>query len=213
MIAAFWDGETFANTAAVSARAGQLVGRQRLDLAAKDDTIHRQSDVVTDLPGDDVIVAREDLHLHATRLQSGDGRSGGLLRRIEERDVAEQREVGLVRDGIRRLRWRHLLESDRNDPKAVGVELGRRLLGLRKVARVESARRVVDGVARANREDLLDRTLADEDVSLVTAFENDRHPAPLEVERNLVDLAEPLLGLQLLLELDVLQDCDRRAGS
>ena len=53
---------------------------------------------------------------------------------------------------------------------------------------------------------LLDRTLADEDVGLVTPFENDRHPASLEVEWNLVDLAELLVGLQLLVKFDVLQD-------
>ena len=167
-----------------------------------------QPNIVTDLPGDDVIVACEDLHPHATGLQSGDGRSGRLFRWVEERDVAEQRELGLVRDGIRHLRWRHLLESHCNDPKAVGVQLGRRLLCLPKVALIENRHRVIDGVARANRKNFLDRTLADEDVSVVTSFENDRHSAPLEIKRDLVDLAEPLVGLELLVEVDVLQHCD-----
>ena len=70
--------------------------------------------------------------------------TGALLGRVEERDVAQQRKVGLVHDGICRLGWRHLFESDGNDPIAVGVELSRRILCLRKVARVESTLRVVD---------------------------------------------------------------------
>ena len=51
----------------------------------------------------------------------------GLLRGIEKGDVAEQGEVGLVGNRIRRLRGRHLLKSDRDDPKSVCVELRRRI--------------------------------------------------------------------------------------
>jgi hypothetical protein len=39
----------------------------------------------------------------------------------------------------------------------------------------------------------------------VVARQNDRHPAPLEVERQLVDLAELLLDLEPLVEFDMLQ--------
>ncbi len=139
--------------------------------------------------------------------------AGGFLRRVEERDIAKQCEAGLVRDGIRRLRRRHLLESDRDHPKSVRVELGRRLLGLGEVARVERAGLVVGGVARADGENLLDRAFADENVGVVTALENDRHPAPLEVEWNLVDLAEPFVDLQLLVEFDMFAGPRHRAGS
>ena len=42
----------------------------------------------------------------------------------------------------------------------------------------------------------------------IIARENDRHPPPLEIERHLVDLLEPLLDLEAALELDMLQDRD-----
>ena len=100
------------------------------------------------------------------------------------------------------------LVGDGYDPKPVGVELGRRLLGLREMALIENVRRIVDDVARASRENLLDGPLADEDVSLVATLENDRHAAALEVEGDLVDLSEMLFGLQFCVQLDMLQDCN-----
>src|SRR5450830_1910115 len=175
---------------------------------AENDMIHRQADVVADLPSDDVIVPGQDLHLHTTGLQSGNGRSGGLLRRVEERDIAKQCEAGLVRDGIRCLRWRHLFESDRDHPKSVRVKLGRRLLSLGEVALIEGAGLAVDRIGLASSEDLFDGSFADENVGVVTSLENDRHPAPFKVEWNLVDLAEALVYLQLLVEFDMFEDCD-----
>src|ERR1017187_8710365 len=106
---------------------------------AKNDMIDRQADVVTDLARNDVVVPGQDLHLHATSFQGGDGRSGGLFWRVEECDIAKQCEAGLVRNGIRRLCWRHLFESDRDHPESVRVELGGRLLGLGEVAPAASA--------------------------------------------------------------------------
>ena len=194
-------------------QACQLVRRQRRDLAAENDAVHRQADFVADLARDDVVVAGQDLHLHAAGLQRRERGGAGLLRRIEKRDVAEQREVGLVGDRIRRLRRRHLLEGDRDDAKPVGVELRRRLLRRGEVAGIEGAGLAVDRVVLAGREHLFDGALADEDMGPVIALENDGHPPPLEVERHLVDLLEPGLHLEAGLELDMLAGRRRRASS
>src|SRR5664279_1469139 len=175
---------------------------------AKNDMIYRKADVVTDLAGDDVIVPGQDLHLHPTGLQGGNGRSGGFLRRVEERDIAKQCEASLVLDGIRCLRWRHLFESDCDHPESVRVELGRRLLSLGEVALIEGAGFAVDRIVLAGREDFFDGSFADENVGVVTSLENDRHPAPLEVEWDLVDLAELFVDLQLLVEFDMFEDGD-----
>ena len=122
--------------------------------------------------------------------------AAGLLRRIEERDVAHEGEAGLVGDRIGGLRRRHLLAGDRDHPEPVGVEVGGGLLGGGEMARIERAGLAADGIVRAGREHLLDRALADQDMGAVVAGEHDRHPPPLEVERHLVDLLVPGLDLE-----------------
>ena len=101
-----------------------------------------------------------------------------------------------------------LLVGDRDDAEAVGVERGAFLLCGLEVARVEGADLVADLVAGADGEDLLDRAFADENVLAVLAAEHDRQAPAVEVERNLVDLAILMFGVQLLAELDVLQHRD-----
>ena len=88
---------------------------------AKYNMIYWQADVVTYFSSNDVIVPGQDLYLHTTGLQSADGRSGGLLWRVEECNIAKQCEAGLVLDGIRRLLGRNLFESDCDHPESVGV--------------------------------------------------------------------------------------------
>ena len=151
---------------------------------------------MANLPRNDVIVPGQDLHLHAACLQRGKRGGASLLRGIEKRDVAEQRKVGLVGNGIRRLQWRHFLEGDRDDPKSIRVELRRRLHRRGEVAVIEWAGLAVDRVVLASREYLFDGALADEDMNPVIAPENDGHPPPFEVERHLVDLLVSGLDLE-----------------
>jgi hypothetical protein len=74
------------------------------------------------------------------------------------------------------------------------------------VALIKGASLGVDHVVLASGKDLFDGTLADEKMNPVIARENDGHPSPLEVERDLVDLLEPRLDLEAGLELDMLED-------
>src|SRR4029077_17760597 len=66
----------------------------------------------------------------------------------------------------------------------------------------------VYGVMRANLEDLLNGPFTDEDVNAVGALENDGHPAPLEIEGHLINLAELSFDLEFLLEFDMLEHCN-----
>ena len=208
MIAAFCDGETLANTAAVSARLANSSGDK---FAISLPRTMRSTARPTSWQILRVTISLSPVRIFtSTPLAfSAPSRGGaGLLRRIEKRDVAEQGEVGLVGDRIRRLRRRHLLEGDRDDPKPVRVELRRRIHRRGKVAVIKGPGLVVDRVVLASREYLFDGALADEDMNPVIAPENDGHPPPLEVERHLVNLLESGLHLEAGLELDMLQDRD-----
>src|SRR6202030_3949275 len=92
MTAAFCAGETLANTAAVSARSASSFGDNFAILPAENDTVHGQADFMANLPGNDIVVAGQDLHLHAGGFQRSERGGAGLLRRIEKRDVGEQSE-------------------------------------------------------------------------------------------------------------------------
>jgi len=76
------------------------------------------------------------------------------------------------------------------------------------VSRDSTNQPVWNSAGFASREDLFDGSFADENVGVVISLKNDRHPAPLEVEWNFVDLAEPFVDLQLLVEFDMFEDCD-----
>ena len=73
------------------------------------------------------------------------------------------------------------------------------------MALIELARRAVDLVAGANREDFLDRAFADEDVLVLPVRHDHRHPAPREIERNFVDLGKALVDLEDAVQLDMLE--------
>ena len=139
------------------------------DPAAEQDLARRELDLVADLAGDDLVVAGEHLHLDAVQAQRGDRLARALFRRIEKRDVAKQREIALVIDRIGRLCRLNLLVGDRDDAESVGVQNDGLLLGALEMRLVEPAHRAVEAIARADREDLLDRALADQNVPAVFA--------------------------------------------
>ena len=98
MTAAFCAGETLANTVAFSARLWQFVRRQCRYLAAENDTVHGQADFMANLPRNDIVVAGQDLHLHAGGFQRGKRGGAGLLRSIEVliRQFAENVDIDVA---------------------------------------------------------------------------------------------------------------------
>src|ERR1019366_9926019 len=52
--------------------------------------------VIANFPGAELVVARDDLDRNAAALKGLDGRSGRLLRWVEESDVALEDEIALV---------------------------------------------------------------------------------------------------------------------
>ncbi|SAL84846.1 hypothetical protein AWB67_06783 [Caballeronia terrestris] len=160
---------------------------------------------MANLTCDNVVVPGKDLYLHAARPQGRNRSRTGFLGRVKKCDVAEQSQVALVGNAIRGLFRRHRLIGYRNDPEAICVEPGRGFLRFGEVAFIEQAFLAADGISRADRKNLLDRSLTDQDVCTVTAREHNRHPTALEVERHLVDFLVLLMNLELLFELDVLE--------
>ena len=64
-----------------------------------------QADLGADVPGDQLVVAGEDLHLHAVALEGLQSIGGILQRRVDERQETGQHQVALVRGTIRILPW------------------------------------------------------------------------------------------------------------
>ena len=60
----------------------------------------------------------------------------------------------------------------------------------------------------ADRENFLDRALADQNMRAVFARQNDREPPAHEVEGNFVDILVLMLQVKVFAEFDMLQDRD-----
>ena len=86
----FWAGETLANTVALSASLASSASYSASISLPRTIRSTGNPDLAADLPGDDVIVAGEDLDLHATGLSAAMAGAGGLLGRVEEGDEAKQ---------------------------------------------------------------------------------------------------------------------------
>ena len=135
------------------------------------------------------------LTVDAVRLQRRDGRRGGLLRRIEERDVAVQDQVASRRPCRRAWRRRRRRRAAPGPWWRWPAPGSRR----RSAARIPSSsssmcwwsigRNVaVELEGRARREDRFGRALGDDAVLAFRRADDDRHDAALEVEGDLVDL-------------------------
>ncbi len=141
------------------------------------------------MPGDLLVVAGHHLQGDAEVGERVQRLAGPGLRRIEKGQESGEGQARLVGD-VRLLTVRFdLPPSDPQDAVAVGAQGGERRL--RSFARlgVERARRGVFLLVRGRvAEDVLRRALDDEETS-ACAFDEDRNPAPLEIERHFVDLA------------------------
>ncbi len=131
-------------------------------------------------------------------------RARGFLGRIEEGDVAQQRQVRLVERGGGAGVRGQVLAGDGDDAEAVLVEpQGLRLQRL-EVAGVERKRLAAALAGAADIEDLLDSPFADQHPT-VLPIEHDRHAAAHEVERDLVDLAVAARRVHPLMDVGVAQ--------
>ncbi len=133
--------------------------------------------------------------------EDADGLLGRVLGRIEESEVAEEYEAGLVGGGEALLVIGVLAVGDREHAEA----LPRQALVLLEdvlAEHVDEGQHVlVDLVAVAGLEDRLDRALADEDV-VALVLDDHRHALADEIEGYLVDLAAGALDVEVLVGQD-----------
>ena len=220
---AFCCGESLANTvarSAASASASSDIASSSLPSTHASDL---QADVAAHLARDDLVVAGEDLHLHAVLAQHRDRRQRGFLGRVEEGDVARPgsgptSSATSVRSAARR----HLLVGHRDDAEAVLVELADDRAQLLEHAPAPSA----TDFARAARpcvQTLKISSTAPLQMSTwvrVVLLHHHRHAPALEVERDLVDLgvalarpASCVVHLAVLQHRHVEQVLQPRSGS
>ena len=175
-----------------------------LDLRSEQYLVGGQADLAAHASGDEPVVTGQHLDLDAVRGQRLQRRRGRFLRRVEEGDVADQRQIGLVGDRVGGLAGRKFLHGHRDDTQTFLVEFARDLLHAGQDGRVERhlvrTVTVVDAHAGAYRQHLLERALADQLMVLAALRHHHRHAPALEVEWDLVDLAvvllQPQFGLQ-----------------
>ena len=97
-------GERRANTSVVSTSLRKLFVGHVFHLAAEQDFLRVDADFAAHLARDEVVVAGEHFHRHAVLPQRGDGLGGGILGRVEKREVAGQDQFAFVGLGERGLR-------------------------------------------------------------------------------------------------------------
>ena len=141
-------------------------------------------------------------------IERADRRAGAFLRRVEEGDVAEQRQIALVGDREAVCADRQLLVGDGDDAETVLVQFLGLRLRLGEMARVQGAQLVAELIVLADRENLLDRAFADQNMAAVLARQNDGQPPPHEVEGNFVDFLVLVTQMQVLADFGMLQHRD-----
>ena len=165
-------------------REGALV--QVLDLTAKDDPAVVDADLAADVPSDELVVAGEDLHLHAVAAQAGDGVGDVLEEMVGEGQESRQGELAFV--GRLEARGpRHAAMGDRQHPEsplAQGAEGGE---GTGDRQFVQGLRPAVDLVRRAGRQDAFRGALGNQEIVAVF-LHDDRQATALEVERDFIGL-------------------------
>ena len=138
-----------------------------LDLGAEHDTAGIEVYFPADFGRYDFIIAREDLHRHTGGMEGGNGGGCAVLRRVEKRDVAEERQIAFVFDGVAGLRLLEPFVSDGHDPEAVLVQVPHLFLGLIEVSCIQVSKFAIEFIMAADGKDLFDRTLAYESVRAV----------------------------------------------
>jgi len=138
-------------------------------------------------------IAADDLDVHAGMVQVGDGFLDIRLRRIQEGDVAQEGQPGLIlaAEGLRIELL--LLGGDGDDVHAVLVQSVRALLDGIHVDFVNLLVAAVNQDLVADLDDLFQRTLGDQGVAL-GSFHNDAHAPAVVIKRNFIDF---LVGFQL----------------
>ena len=93
-----------------------------LHVRAEQDTVRLQAHLPADLGRHQFVVAGQHLDRHAMLGQRLQGRRGGLLRRVEERDVADQGQIGLIGHAVVLLDRRQFLDRDGHHAQPFLVE-------------------------------------------------------------------------------------------
>ena len=169
---------------------------------------HRDADFLADIGGDDLIVAGQDLDVHAQTVQPLQGLRSSLFWRVEEGQKTEQDQVRLILDRvdgfIRGIR--HLLIGQGDHPKALTVQVVRYLPAFGIVFGLNRDHLLLQFHPGAQAQHFLHRALTDQRVHPGFIFHHHRHPSPYKVEGNLVNLTVLFFRLQVFFQFLMVED-------
>ena len=182
---------------------GELFVGHLFHVIAEDDLFGVDPDLGADLAGDQIVVAGEHLDGHAMLPQSGDGLGGGVLGRIEKREVAGQHELIFVGLGIGGLGHDLLV---RNGQYAETI-FAQRIDLFDQIANENRLHLKDFPVAfkmRAAFKDRLRRAFGEQLALPIRSLDHHGHHAAGEVERDFVHFGELVHG-EFLVQLRVFQ--------
>ena len=189
MIRFFCAGETRAKTVARSAtRPSARVAHAARFRRPSDDAAAVEADLAADVPGDQLVVAGEDLHLDPVAAQRARAPRPRPPARVDER-----RNPASVSSRSSAARVGRAAGTDRGRPRPARGTLAAQRADRSLAARSASPRRAADAARRSPYASQHGRTLSGapfviEQMRSVRLLDDDRQPPPLEVERHLVEL-------------------------
>ena len=189
MMRDFSGGVTRQNRVVLSSLACSASSVRARDLRTVQRSADGEAELAADMPRDLLIVAGHHLHGDAEVGERRQRLTGPRLRRIEEGQEAGEGQLRLVGDvGVLAVRF-DLAPRDPQRPVAIGAKrVECRLGGLARRGIQRQRRRSLPLITGREAEDVFRRALH-HDETPAAAFDEDRNPAPLEIERHFVDLA------------------------
>ena len=166
----------------------QLVIGERFNVAPHHHVTRVQPHFMAHFRRHQLAVAGKYFHGDTARLQRFQRRGGGLFRRIEEGDITLEDQIGFVDSLIVPLARGQEFARHRHHPQPLSVQVIGDAPDAAQHGVIQRHDVAVIAHLRRHVQDLLQRPFADQLMDICLLAHHHRHPAALEIERDLIHL-------------------------